>query len=98
MFVVINRCDQQIIYLDLLEASFLDRLNRLEQLNIIDNKEKWLNLMNMRNKLAHEYEDDAKGMSEVLNLVYESYSELVGIFVHVRTYLVSKLEEKNPSD
>ena len=68
------------------EASFLDRLNRLEQLKIIDSKEQWLNLRNMRNKLAHEYEDDPDGMSAVLNLVYESYPTLMSIFLKIRDY------------
>lgn len=62
------------------QGPFLDRLNRLEQLKIIDSKEQWLNLKNMRNTLAHEYEDDPEGMSVVLNLVYESYHVLMSIF------------------
>ena len=69
------------------ETSFLDRLNRLEQLKIIESKEQWLGLRNMRNKLAHEYEDDSQGMSEVLNLVYASYDVLAAIFVRVKNYI-----------
>ncbi len=71
--------------------SFFDRLNRLEQLNIIENKEQWLNLRNMRNMLAHEYEDDPKSMSEVLNLVYASYGMLADIFLRVKTYIENKI-------
>ena len=74
------------------ERSFLDRLNRLEQLKIIESKEQWLNLRNMRNILAHEYENDPQGMSEALNLVYQSYGGLAGIFLQVRKYLASKIK------
>ena len=74
------------------DTSFLDRLNRLEQLRIIDSKEQWLNLRNMRNNLAHEYEDDPKGMSEALNLIYEFHGVLVNIFLQVKKYIASKIE------
>ena len=79
------------------ETSFLDRLNRLEQLNVIESKEQWLSLRNMRNKLAHEYEDDLQGMSEVLNLVYASYDVLAAIFVRVKNYIDDTLQ-KNTTD
>ena len=74
------------------DTSFLDRLNRLEQLRIIDSKEQWLNLRNMRNNLAHEYEDDPKGMSEALNLIYEFHGVLANIFLQVKKYIASKIE------
>lgn len=71
------------------EISFLDRLNRLEQLKIIESKERWLTLRNLRNKLAHEYEDDTVGMTEALNLIYVSYEELSDVFLRVKTYTQS---------
>lgn len=74
------------------DTSFLDRLNRLEQLRIIDSKEQWLNLRNMRNNLAHEYEDDPKGMSEAINLVYEFHGVLANVFLQVKEYIASKIE------
>ena len=68
------------------EASFLDRLNRLEQLKVIDSKEQWLNLRNMRNKFAHEYEDDPEAMSAIINLIYDAYPVLEQIFFQVKRY------------
>jgi hypothetical protein len=66
------------------EISFLDKLNRLEQLNIIDSKEQWLSLRNMRNSLAHEYEDDVKEMCQAINLVYHSYPLLIHFFLKAK--------------
>jgi hypothetical protein len=72
------------------EMSFLDRLNKLEQLMIIDSKEQWLMLRNMRNNLAHEYEDNAAGMCHALNNVYAAYSTLTAIFVKINNFIADK--------
>ena len=73
------------------EMPFLDRLSRLEQLRIIENKEQWLDLRNMRNKLAHEYENEPEAMSGVLNLVYASYQTRANIFLQVKPYVDKKI-------
>ncbi|MBP9726231.1 MAG: hypothetical protein KBD83_02025 [Gammaproteobacteria bacterium] len=64
--------------------SFLDKLNRLEQLGIIPDKDQWLNIRNLRNKVSHEYEDDPFAMCNALNLVYASYTQLATIFLQVK--------------
>lgn len=71
--------------------SFLDLLNRLEQLHVIDNKEQWLVLRNMRNNLAHEYEDDPQGMTDVLNGIYAAYPILTTILLQATAYVTEKL-------
>ena len=72
--------------------SFLDVLNRLEQLTVIESKEQWLVLRNMRNKLAHEYEDDPQGMTDALNSIYISYPILASILLQATAYAVGKLK------
>ena len=67
--------------------SFLDRLNRLEQLRVIEDKEQWLNIRDIRNKISHEYEDDPPAMCRALNYIYSSYDLLSEIFSHVKQYL-----------
>lgn len=64
--------------------SFLDRLNRLEQLGFILDKEHWLTIRNIRNKVSHEYEDDPLAMCNALNHVYASYSQLAAIFLRIK--------------
>lgn len=66
--------------------SFLDILNRLEQLGALESREQWLSLRIMRNNFAHEYDDDAVSMSETLNTAYAHASRLEGIFGRMREF------------
>ncbi len=50
--------------------SFLDRLNLLEKLGILDSKNKWLELRDIRNSISHEYPDDEDLMIENLNKIF----------------------------
>lgn len=59
---------------------FLDILNRLEQLGALESRDEWIFLRGMRNSFAHEYEEDASSMSEVLNMAYLHASRLDVIF------------------
>jgi hypothetical protein len=65
------------------QMSFLDKLNRLEQLGFIDSKEQWLMLRNLRNSIAHEYEDDTSKMCQAINHMYQSYVTLVQYFTKI---------------
>jgi hypothetical protein len=73
------------------EMSFLDRLNRLEQLHVIESKENWLMLRNIRNSLAHEYEDDPLKMCQAINQVHQSYPLLIKFFEGVRNFMAEKI-------
>ncbi len=64
--------------------SFLDKLNRLEQLGIILDKNQWLVIRDTRNKVSHEYEDDPVAMCKALNHIYASYSALEAVFLHIK--------------
>ena len=64
--------------------SFLDKLNRLEQLGIILDKNQWLAIRDIRNKVSHEYEDDPVAMCNALNHIYASYPKLEAIFLHIK--------------
>lgn len=59
---------------------FIDILNRLEQLGWLDDKNVWLELRKIRNNIAHQYEDDARQISEALNAVYAAKSTLEQIY------------------
>ena len=72
--------------------SFLDRLNRLEQLGVIKDKEQWRTLRNIRNQLAQEYEHDVQSMSAALNHIYISYAMLNNIFLEAKQYISSHLK------
>lgn len=66
--------------------SFLDKLNRLEQLGVILDKSQWLKIRDIRNKVSHEYEDDPVAMCNALNHIYASYPTLKAIFLHIKQF------------
>ena len=48
--------------------SFLDIMNRLEQLEFLDDIEGWFRLRDIRNQLAHDYEDDVEELVSIIKV------------------------------
>ena len=57
---------------------FLDILNDLEKMNIID-VENWFEIRDLRNEIAHDYEDNDFVAIEILNTIYEIKDNLKNI-------------------
>lgn len=55
---------------------FIDILNKLEKYLNIALANEWQDLRKIRNQLAHEYEDDAIEMANMLNLIYAKRKSL----------------------
>ncbi len=53
------------------EMTFIDRLNRLEKLGVLDNAENWMKLRQIRNHLSHEYPDQPEITAEYLNDAFD---------------------------
>jgi hypothetical protein len=68
---------------DILEKSFRDILNRLEQLKIIDSSDIWLALRELRNDLAHEYPMMLEETIEKLNHLFVQLPILESIFITI---------------
>lgn len=62
--------------------SFLDKLNKLEQLNLLSGRDIWLDLRNLRNRAAHEYDDLEN--TEILNSLFESKDKLINIYTVIK--------------
>ncbi|MFO7448023.1 MAG: hypothetical protein R6W90_16795 [Ignavibacteriaceae bacterium] len=69
------------------KKSFIDIFNRLEQLDIVHNYDKWIKLRLLRNELAHEYEDDPEMNAEKLNSIYNLKNDLEKYFHDIKIYL-----------
>lgn len=67
---------------------FIDILNRLEQLGLLEDKNVWLELRKVRNNIAHQYEDEPQQAAEALNAIYASKSILEKIYTSLRTSYV----------
>ena len=67
---------------------FIDTLNRLEQIGLLENKNTWLELIKIRNTIAHQYEDEPKQASEALNAIYAVKPILESIYQLIKTRYV----------
>jgi hypothetical protein len=67
---------------------FIDILNRLEQLGLLEDKNIWLELRKIRNDIAHQYEDEPQQATEALNAIYASKAILEKIYISLRTSYV----------
>ncbi len=72
---------------DVINKSSIDIFNRLEQLEIIENYEIWKDLRDLRNELAHEYEEDEDETAEKLNTLFEKRSDLEKYLEDIHDYL-----------
>ncbi len=68
------------------KMTFLDILNRLEKLEILD-KARWLELREVRNEIAHEYSFNQNEVVENINLIYEKTDDLISIYNDVYKFI-----------
>jgi hypothetical protein len=54
------------------DKAFIDVLNRLEKLNIIDSATSWIELRKIRNDIAHEYPSNLNERIEGINILFEN--------------------------
>lgn len=71
------------------DMAFIDQLNRLEQLGALPSAERWLELRQLRNTLAHEYSDDKNRLAEGINAAFENFGVIDGIYAQVVRYVSS---------
>ncbi|MEI6285322.1 MAG: hypothetical protein WCP79_02370 [Bacillota bacterium] len=71
-------------------ATFIDKLNRLEKLGVIESALQWLELRKVRNSLAHEYPDDPDIRFAALQELIAATNKLIEIFERIERYLVEK--------
>ena len=67
--------------------TFLDILNRLERIGLLEDVNTWKRLRDARNDIAHKYEDEPQEMAEALNNIFASKSDLIGIFDNVVAFV-----------
>lgn len=77
---------------DVADVPFIDLLNRLEKLNILDSKEQWLELRKIRNTLSHTYEDEPEDMSVAINAMFNNKQSIEKIYKHLVAFHNNKTE------
>jgi Nucleotidyltransferase substrate binding protein like. len=63
--------------------SFIDIMNKLEQLEYIQDIEGWFKLRDIRNQLSHEYEDDLEELVTIINKIFISKDLLESYYFKV---------------
>jgi hypothetical protein len=64
--------------------TMIDKINKLEKLNIIDNANLWFKMREIRNHLAHEYPDHPEITAKYLNQVFNLAPELLSWFENIK--------------
>jgi hypothetical protein len=67
----------------------IDILNRLEQLELLEDKNFWLELRKIRNTIAHQYEDEPVQASFALNAIFGAKPTLETIYLALKSRYVA---------
>ena len=69
-----------------IDKPFLDILNQLEKIDIV-NVDEWFELRDLRNEIAHDYENSDYLAIDILNNIFESKDELEKILNRIKRLL-----------
>jgi hypothetical protein len=68
----------------------IDRLNRLEQLGVLESVERWRFFRNLRNSLAHDYPESIGQTVRTLNTLFREFTAMVRIYTVARDYFLKR--------
>jgi len=69
------------------QLTFLDILNHLEKIEILEDINIWKTLRSIRNDISHTYDDEPEEMAEALNNIFAYKDELLNIFNKIEKML-----------
>ena len=70
---------------------FIDILNRLEKLQLIESAQQWQHLREVRNEIAHQYEDQPQQATAALNAIFSISSQLEDIYQRLKQVYSERL-------
>ena len=73
------------------EATFAEKLQRLERLGVLPSVQSWRLLREVRNSLAHEYPENPALQAAALTRFMIGLSELLGLWASVESYIARHL-------
>ncbi len=77
---------------DVSGTPFIDILNKMEKLVLIEKAEVWINLRETRNAISHEYPFDLDEQAGELNLLITDIGMLSDIWLKLKDYTLSRLK------
>ena len=69
---------------------FLDILNRLEQLDLIENVEQWQFFRNLRKNLALDYPESLDQTATTLNLLFKNINTMKSMYLKIRLFWLER--------
>lgn len=73
---------------------FATRFGKLQKkIGAIPSAEEWLLIREVRNSFSHDYPDDPKLQAAMLNKSYELASQLIGIFLGIKSFIEPYLND-----
>ena len=81
----------QLMEEDVSSLPFIDVLNRLEKLKLLDNAKDWVKLRQTRNIVSHEYPFLKEVQIEELNILPEEVKKLSTIWLKLKAYSIHLL-------
>ena len=63
--------------------SFIDVLNKLERLELIESKDEWIEFRNLRNSLTHDYPGNEEEIIDAMGLSIDVYKKMIEIYTNM---------------
>ena len=71
---------------DISKMTFIDFLNQLERIGILESVQEWQNLRKARNDISHQYDDDSEEMAEAINRIFAQKDILIEVFNNIKKH------------
>ena len=79
---------------DITKMTFIDILNQLERIGILESIQEWQNLRKARNDISHQYDDEPEEMAEAINRIFAQKDILIEIFSNIKNYYKKQQDDK----
>ena len=79
---------------DIENKPFIDILNLMEKIGLIDDTNIWKELRDDRNELAHNYEYEVEYMAEAINVLYYKKDIIIDIYTKIKNYYLQRKNNK----
>jgi len=79
---------------DISKMTFIDILNQLERIGILESVQEWQSLRKARNDISHQYDDEPEEMAEAINRIFAQKDILIEIFNNIKNYYTKQQDDK----
>ena len=71
---------------DIEKLTFIDILNQLEKIGILENIQIWQRLRDIRNNISHQYDDESYEMAEAINSIFSYKDDIIDILAKIENF------------